>query len=95
MATLSGAQVLQLGHEIGSLEVGKAADITAVNLHHLNTQPVYNPVSQLVYAAHSSQVTDVWVAGVPLLRNQQLTTIDEEALFIKIQNWQQRIANSR
>jgi 5-methylthioadenosine/S-adenosylhomocysteine deaminase len=93
MATLDGARVLQLDHEIGSLEVNKAADIIAVNLNQCNTQPVYNPISQLVYAAHSEQISDVWVAGVPLLRNKQLTTLDEEAILLKAQDWRQRIAN--
>ncbi|MGB6976881.1 MAG: TRZ/ATZ family hydrolase [Gammaproteobacteria bacterium] len=93
MATLDGARVLQLDREIGSLEAGKAADIIAVNLNRLNTQPVYNPISQLVYAAHSDQVTDVWVAGVPLLRNSHLTTLDEINILTKAKDWQQRIKN--
>jgi 5-methylthioadenosine/S-adenosylhomocysteine deaminase len=91
MATLGGAQALQMESEIGSLEIGKAADIIAVDLNHLNTQPIYNPISQLVYAAHSNQVTDVWVAGIPLLRNNKLTTLDEEAILAKTKEWQQRV----
>jgi 5-methylthioadenosine/S-adenosylhomocysteine deaminase len=91
MATLDGARVLQLDREIGSLESGKAADMIAVNLNHLNTQPVYNPISQLVYAAHGNQVTDVWVAGTPLLRDNQPITLDEENIFAKTHAWQQRI----
>jgi len=53
---------------IGSLTPGKAADITAVDLGALETQPVYHPVSQLVYAAGREQVSDVWVAGRHLLK---------------------------
>ena len=58
----------------------------------LETQPLYCPVSQLVYAASRQQVTDVWVAGRRLLQNRQLTTINLVELQAKIAVWQQRLA---
>jgi 5-methylthioadenosine/S-adenosylhomocysteine deaminase len=94
MATLGGAKALGLAHEIGSLERGKAADIIAVNLNHLNTQPVYHPISQLVYAAHSHQVTDVWVAGQPLLRQQQLLTLDRAECLDRARVWRSRVLSN-
>ena len=68
MATINGAKALGLADRIGSVEVGKCADLIAVDLQHLNTQPVYDPVSQIVYAASSRQVSDVWIDGVEQLQ---------------------------
>ena len=68
MATLNGAKALGLDHEIGSLEVGKAADIVALNLSDIETQPLFDPISDIVYAASRHQVSDVWVAGRRLLQ---------------------------
>ncbi|VAW77176.1 S-adenosylhomocysteine deaminase; Methylthioadenosine deaminase [hydrothermal vent metagenome] len=92
MATLSGAQALGLADQTGSLEVGKWADITAVDLGALESQPVYNPESQLVYAAGREQVSHVWVAGQLLMRERQLTHLDIEDLLQRTRGWQTRIA---
>lgn len=91
MATLGGAKALGLDTQTGSLEVGKAADITAVNLGELETQPVYHPISQLVYAAGREQVSDVWVAGRHLLKDRVLTTMDQQAIIAKAQRWAEKI----
>ena len=93
MATLNGAQALGLGHEIGSLEIGKSADIIAVDLSQPETQPMYNPISHLVYAVGRHQVSDVWVAGRQLLSNRELTTLDHTAVVHEAQQWQQKIGN--
>jgi len=95
MATINGARALGLDAVTGSLEVGKYADITAIKLDSLETQPVYDPVSQLVYAAGREHVTHVWVAGRHLLDNSSLVEKDEAALLKIAQMWQQRIAGSR
>ncbi|MDD5276453.1 MAG: TRZ/ATZ family hydrolase [Methylovulum sp.] len=92
MATINGAKALGLDHEIGSLSVGKAADVIAIDLDHLETLPLYCPVSQIVYAASRQQVTDVWVAGKRLLNRRQLTTVNLEELSVKIRQWQQRLS---
>jgi 5-methylthioadenosine/S-adenosylhomocysteine deaminase len=91
MATLNGARALGLDNEIGSLKAGKAADITAIDLAALPSQPVYDPVSQIVYTASREQVTDVWVAGRRLLANRTLTTLDEEAVLRRAQDWRDKI----
>ncbi|QKT04775.1 TRZ/ATZ family hydrolase [Ectothiorhodospiraceae bacterium 2226] len=91
-ATLGGARAMDLAGEIGSLEVGKAADITAVSLADVETQPVYNPISQLVYATGRDKVTDVWVAGRQLLKNRLLTTLDEHELRAIARQWHARMA---
>ena len=91
MATINGAKALGLENTIGSIEVGKSADIIAINLDELETLPLYHPISQLVYATNSRQVSDVWVAGQSLLKQGQLTTIDVKILKQKIAEWQQRL----
>ncbi|MCP5406556.1 MAG: TRZ/ATZ family hydrolase [Chromatiaceae bacterium] len=92
MATINGARALGMDRETGSLEVGKAADIVAVNLGSLETQPVYHPVSQLVYATGRDKVSDVWVAGRQLLRSGQLTTLDGQEIAARAEDWRSRIA---
>jgi 5-methylthioadenosine/S-adenosylhomocysteine deaminase len=92
MATLGGARALGLAAEIGSLTPGKAADIVAVDFGHPETEPVYNPISQLVYAAGRHQVTDVWVAGRRLLADRRLTTLDSADLIARARDWRRKIA---
>ncbi|WP_031437829.1 TRZ/ATZ family hydrolase [Methylobacter tundripaludum] len=93
MATINGAKALGLDNEIGSLSIGKAADVIAIDLSHLETQPLYCPISQIVYAASRQQVTDVWVAGKRLLKQRHLTTVNVDELRTKIAEWQERLAN--
>ena len=92
MATLAGARALGLEDQIGSLEKGKAADFIAVNLKHPATQPVYNVLSQLVYAAGRDQVSEVYVAGRPLLRDGKLLTLNEAETLAKAAEWRTKIA---
>ncbi|SFF34407.1 Cytosine/adenosine deaminase [Fontimonas thermophila] len=91
MATLDGARALGLEHEIGSLTAGKSADFIAIDLSAAPTQPVYNVLSQLVYAASREQVTDVWVAGRALMRDRMLLTLDETAALSRAAEWRQKI----
>ena len=92
MATLNGAQALGIDGETGSLVPGKSADITAVHLGGLESQPVYNPISQLVYATGRDKVSDVWVAGQHLLKDGELTTLDAAAIHENARQWGEKIA---
>lgn len=92
MATIHGARAMALDHLIGSLEIGKRADIIAVNLARFNTQPVYQPMSQLVYSTQASQVSHVWVNGQLLLREGTLTTLNDRNILDQTRQWQQRLA---
>lgn len=94
MATIDGARALGLDRMIGSLEPGKRADITAIKLDELNTVPVHNPVSQLVYSTQASQVSHVWVNGRLLLNNGELTTINRRNLIEMARHWQNALENS-
>ena len=91
MATINGARALGIDHITGSLEVGKAADIAAIDLAQLETQPLYNPVSQIVYAASRDQVTHVWCNGKTLMNNRELTTLDINKLMNNANHWQSRL----
>jgi 5-methylthioadenosine/S-adenosylhomocysteine deaminase len=91
MGTLDGAKALGLGHAIGSIEAGKWADLTCVDLVTLNSQPMYDVGSQLVYTATASQVTDVWVAGKHQLDNGKLAHINTDTLFERSNEWRDRI----
>jgi 5-methylthioadenosine/S-adenosylhomocysteine deaminase len=93
MATLHGARALGIDHLTGSLTAGKAADFIAIDLEQLETEPLYHPASQIVYAAGRNQVTDVWVNGKELLKNRQLMTLDEQALLEKAQSWRKKLKN--
>lgn len=92
MATINGARALGMEHLIGSLEAGKYADITAVNLDRLNTRPINNPLSHLVYASQASQVSHVWCGGSALLEDGELLTVDTALISSVTDAWQQRIA---
>ncbi|MCG6863420.1 MAG: TRZ/ATZ family hydrolase [Chromatiaceae bacterium] len=94
MATLNGARAFGLDDEIGSLEPGKSADIVALDLRDPDTQPVYHPVSQIVYAAGRDQVRQVWVAGRQLIRDGEPTTLDATAILQEAREWGERIAAS-
>jgi len=94
IATLNGAKALGIDNETGSLTAGKAADITAIDLSAIATQPVYHAISQIVYAASRDQVTDVWISGKHVLNNHQLTTLNENDIKQKARAWRDKIAQS-
>jgi 5-methylthioadenosine/S-adenosylhomocysteine deaminase len=95
MATLGGARALGLEARTGSIEPGKRADLVLVDLSPLETQPLHNVVSQLVYATGRQQVTDVWIDGRRRLRDRSLVDIDEAALRANARRWRDRIAALR
>lgn len=94
-ATLGGAKALGFAAEIGSIEVGKQADLACVDLSALETQPLHHVVSQLVYAASRANVSDVWVAGVMKLRQRELLEMDVQAITANAKQWRERIAKVR
>ena len=91
MATLGGARALGLEQVTGSITDGKWADLACVDLRSINSQPAYDPVSNLVYAANSSQVADVWVAGRQQVENGRLTDIDVEDIAGRANEWSRQI----
>ena len=91
MATLGGARSLGLGDRIGSIEPGKAADFAAFDLRGPDTQPVHDPISQIVYAAARGHVREVWVAGRRVVRGGRLTTLDADEVVREAKAWRERM----
>lgn len=92
MATICGARALGREDDLGSIEVGKLADLTAVDLSDIVCQPCFDPTSQLAYVAGRENVTHVWVQGQCLLDDRKLTTLDEAELKQKARIWHDRIS---
>jgi len=76
MATIEGARALGLDGKIGSLEMGKKADIIVIDTHKPHLTPMYNPVSHLVYAARGQDVSHSIINGRLVMENRQLLTLD-------------------
>ena len=91
MATINGAKALNIDDQVGSLEVGKAADIIAIDVDDLEQMPLYNPLSALVYTHNGHRVTHSWVQGRPLMADRQLLTINREEIMLKAHHWQQKL----
>ena len=91
MATLGGARALGLDADIGSIAVGKSADLCAVGLDDIALAPCYNPVSHLTYSIGREHVSDVWVAGRLRVENRQLIENNETGLIKLALLWQNKI----
>jgi 5-methylthioadenosine/S-adenosylhomocysteine deaminase len=85
VATLGGAAVLGAEAEIGSLAVGKKADLIMLDMDQPHLTPVYNPVSHLVYAAGGGDVLHSIINGQVVMRDRQLTTLDETVIITEMQ----------
>ncbi|UCD89626.1 MAG: amidohydrolase [Desulfobacterales bacterium] len=81
MATINGAKAIGLGDKIGSLEIGKSADLIIIDTEKPHLIPMYNPISHIVYSMKGSDVRDVIVAGKILMRDRTLMTIDLEDIL--------------
>lgn len=80
LATFGGARALGLEHEVGSLKVGKKADLTLVETQSVNMFPIYDAYAALVYSANATNVRDVLVNGVSVVRDKKLTKFSVEEL---------------
>jgi 5-methylthioadenosine/S-adenosylhomocysteine deaminase len=94
MATINGARALGLQDQIGSLKVGKKADITVVNLNRTQIAPVYDPIVALVYFAHTSDVETVIVDGKIVVENYKMKTVDEERILSQAQHRIEKLKKS-
>ena len=95
MATINGAIALGLEQQIGSLEVGKAADFISVRMDSIETLPLFSVFSHLVYVASRHHVENVWVAGKRLMRGRQLLTLDENDIKKRATKWQNIMAEEK
>jgi len=90
-ATLCGARALGLDGEIGSLVIGKQADVIAVDFSGIEAVPCYDPVSHLVHVMGRDAVTDVWVGGARVVKARALTMADESSIAATARLWQERL----
>jgi 5-methylthioadenosine/S-adenosylhomocysteine deaminase len=95
MATINGARALGMERDIGSIEIGKKADMVALDLSQLETQPCYDVVSHLVYAAGREQVSHVWIGGEMLLQDGQLLRLNRLDILERTKSWQKRLQATR
>ncbi len=91
MATINAAKALGLEHKIGSIEVGKLADLAAVKLSEIATAPYYDPISHLIYACGREHVTHTWVAGELCYSNGVYANIEPNELKEIINTWQPKL----
>ena len=91
MATINGAKALGLGSVIGSIEKNKKADLVAIDLSAIENQPIYNPISTLVYSSSRSDVSYVWIDGKIKLKEKKLVDIDEERIIQLAKKWQRKL----
>jgi 5-methylthioadenosine/S-adenosylhomocysteine deaminase len=91
MATINAAKAMSLDHKIGSIEVGKLADLTAVKLNDMVTAPYYDPISHLVYACGREHVTHTWVAGELRYDNGVYANIEPNELKEIVNKWQPKL----
>lgn len=90
MATINGARCAGLGDRIGSIEVGKEADLVLFDTDYPEWQPLYNPVSNLVYSATGNSVSDVLVAGRRVVERGRLSCVDEAEILERVRESVQR-----
>jgi 5-methylthioadenosine/S-adenosylhomocysteine deaminase len=94
MATIRGARAIHLEKEIGSLEVGKRADLIIVDINSVHQTPMYNIYSQLVYATKASDVESVMINGKVVMTGRRVLTIDERTVKTKANWYRDRIRKS-
>ena len=94
MATIEGAKALHMEKEIGSLEVGKKADIILISLDEPNAVPMYNIYAQLAYALKGSDVETVVIGGHLVMRDKKLLTLNEPEILAKAREYGKKVEAS-
>jgi len=94
MATIDGARALGMADQLGSLEVGKAADVVAIDLDRPHLQPVFDPMATVVYSAGRGDVTDVWVGGQRVVRDRQPTRLDAREVTAALAALEPRVSGT-
>ena len=93
MATVGSAELLNISHEVGTLEIGKKADIILIDLRKPHLQPIHNIHSLLAYCANGADVDTTIVNGKVLMQGRQLLTIDEDELLKQVSIRSKRIVD--
>jgi 5-methylthioadenosine/S-adenosylhomocysteine deaminase len=91
MATIRGARALGMDKQIGSLEIGKRADVIVVSMSAARQTPMYDPLSHLVYVTRGDDVQTTVVNGAVLMRNRKVLTLDEAAVLKEARGWADKV----
>lgn len=91
MATIGGARAIHRENELGSLEVGKLADVVIVETKSVNMNPIYDPYSALVYSANASNVDTVIVNGKLIVEDKQIKTVDSKKVIKDITDFKEKV----
>ena len=94
MATINGAKALGKSESIGSLEIGKCADIIMVDVNNSHSIPLFDPITHLVFGAGRSDITDVFVSGKHIVKNKKITGIDIEKIYDEVRELAPKIKAS-
>src|SRR5664279_4486528 len=94
MATIRGARALGMEKTIGSLETGKRADLIVVRIDRAHAIPLYDAVSQMVYALKGSDVRDVMVNGKTVVRDAKILTLNEAQILAKAAEYRAKVSAS-
>ena len=95
MATINGAKSLGLEDQIGSIEMGKKADITLIDARSPQLTPFRNPISHIVYSANGGNVDTVICNGEILMKNRKLLTLDENMILEAAQNASEELLSKK
>jgi 5-methylthioadenosine/S-adenosylhomocysteine deaminase len=90
LATIHGAEAIWIEDQVGSIEVGKQADLVIINTKQAFYQPAHNPISHLVYSGSGRDVKDVFVQGKQVVRNGECLTVDEEMVIFEVNRLSQQ-----
>ncbi len=90
-ATINAARALGMEDQLGSLEVGKQADMVAIKLDSPESTPIYNPISQLIYSANSSNFSHSWIQGKLVMEDRKLTNLHLPSITKRARHWAERI----
>lgn len=91
MVTIDAARALGLEDQTGSLEQGKAADLIIIDTENLESQPLYNPYSHLVYAIGAHSVRDTVINGRVVMRDRKLTKVSEQDLIARAKEYKAKL----
>lgn len=94
MATIGGARVIGMEKDLGSVETGKLADLITVRIDRPNAVPLYDAVSQMVYALKADDVRDVMVNGKPVVRDGQILTLNAPQILEKAREYRAKVSQS-
>ena len=90
MATIEGAKAINLGNDVGSIEVGKKADVVQVDLSDVNALPFYEPISHLVYSASGKDVSMTMIDGKIVYQNNVFTTMNINRIKEEVAKYQKK-----